>query len=159
MKKYLFGIAALICGVFSSCTDSEEIEIVKSREVVFEINTQSIYDEFGFTSSIKNLLRDETYAVAVKSLIYNEAGVLVDSMTTYAYTTNSMQQIYNQLQYGQYTGIFIETLVYSENKLPWNYRIEGASNLSTLEIKQIDAPYWYAVLGVKDMKFTLGDNA
>ena len=159
MKKYLFGIAALICGVFSSCTDSEEIEIVKSREVVFEINTQSIYDEFGFTSSIKDLLRDETYAVAVKSLIYDEAGVLVDSMTTYAYNTNSMQQTYKQLQYGQYTGIFIETLVYSENNLPWDYRIEGASNLSTLEIKQIDAPYWYAVLGVKDMKFTLGDNA
>ena len=69
MKNYLFGLAALICGVVSSCTNSEEIEIVKSCEVVFEINTQSIYDEFGFTSSIKNLLRDETYAVAVKSLI------------------------------------------------------------------------------------------
>ena len=160
MKKYLFVLAALLCGVFSSCTDSEEIEIAKSRELVFEINTQSIYDEFGFTSSIKNqMLRDETYAIAVKSLIYDEGGALVDSMTTYAYNTNSMQQVYKQLPYGQYTGIFIETLVYAENKLPWDYRIEGAANLSSLEIKQIDAPYWWAVLGVKDLKFTIGDSA
>lgn len=159
MKKYLFGLVTLLCGVFSSCTDSEEIEIVKSCDLVFEINTQSIYDEFGFTSSIKNLLRDETYAIAVKSLIYDESGVLVDSMTTYAYNTNSMQQVYKQLPYGQYTGIFIETLVYAENKLPWDYRIEGAANLSSLEIKQIDAPYWYAVIGVKDLKFTIGDTA
>lgn len=158
MKKYLFGLVALLCGVFSSCTDSEEIEIEKSHDLVFEINTQSIYDEFGFASSIKNLLRDETYAIAVKSLIYDESGVLVDSMTTYAYNTNSMQQVYKQLPYGQYTGIFIETLVYAENKLPWDYRIEGAANLSSLEIKQIDAPYWYAVIGVKDMKFTIGDT-
>lgn len=159
MNKYLFGLVALICAVFSSCTDSDEIEIIKSRELVFEINTQSIYDEFGFTNYIKDQLRDEAYAVAVKSLIYDESGVLVDSMTTYAYNTNSMQQAYKQLPYGQYTGIFIETLVYAENKLPWDYRIEGAANLSTLEIKQIDAPYWYAVIGVKDLKFAVGDNA
>lgn len=160
MKKYLFGLVALLCGVLSSCTNSEEIEIVKSHELVFEINTQSIYDEFGLTNNIKNqLLRDKNYAVAVKSLIYDENGALVDSMTTYAYDTNSMQQTYKKLPYGQYTGIFIETLVYSDTKLPKHYRIAGAAKLSTLEIKQIDAPYWYAIIGVKDQKFTFGDNA
>lgn len=159
MKKCIFVLAALICGVFSSCTDSDEIEIVKKGTgVSFEINTQSIYDEFGFTNSIKDLLRDETYAVAVKSLIYDENGCLVDSMTTYSYNTNSMQQSYNSLAFGQYTAIFVETLVYSDNQLPWDYRIEGVANLSTLEIKQIDSPYWYAVLGVKDQKFTLNDD-
>lgn len=160
MKKYLFGLVTLLCGIFTSCTDSEEIEIVKSRDLVFEINTQSIYDKFGITANIKNqILRDETYAIAVKSLIYDESGVLVDSMTTYAYNTNSMQQAYNRLPYGQYTGIFIETIVYAENKLPWDYRIEGAANLSSLEIKQIDSPLWWAVIGIKDLKFTIGDSA
>lgn len=148
----------LLCGVFSSCTNSEEIEIINSREVSFEINTQSIYDEFGFTNSIKNLLRDNTYAVAVKSFIYDDNGCLVDSTSTYSYNTNSIKQNYKSLNYGNYTAIFVETLVYADNMQPWDYEIEGVDNISTLEIKQVDAPYWYAVLGVTNQKFTVGSS-
>lgn len=157
MKKYLFAVILLLGGVFSACTDSEDIEIVNSgRGVSFEINTQSIYDEFGFTNSIKNLLRDNTYAVCVKSFIYDEKGYLADSVSTYTYNTNSIKQNYSSLKFGEYTAVFVETLVYSDNMLPWNYRIEGVENISTLEIKQIAAPYWHAVLGVTYQKFTVG---
>lgn len=157
MKKYLFAVILLLGGVFSACTNSEDIEIINtSRGVSFEINTQSIYDEFGITNSIKDVIRDNTYAVCVKSFIYDEKGSLADSVSTYTYNTNSIKQNYSSLKFGNYTAVFVETLVYSGNMLPRNYRIEGVDNISTLEIKQIDAPYWWAVLGVAYQKFTVG---
>lgn len=145
---------------FTSCTDSEDIEIIEIDDIAFEINTEAIYEEFGITQSIKDqMLRDKTYAISVTSFIYNENGILVDSMTTYSYNVNSTKHVYESLAKGEYTAVFVQTLVNSNNNfLPWDYRLEGVENLSTLEIKQIDAPLWYAVIGTVTQKFTLGDK-
>lgn len=156
MKKYIIMIVSAMVLVFTSCTNSEEIEIIQTNDIAFEINAQSIYDEFSFTYSIKNLLRDKTYAVGITSFVYDANGSLVDSTVTYTYNLNSVRHSYTSIPEGKYTAVFVQTLVYADNDfLPWDYRLEGCENLSTLEIKQIDAPYWYAVIGVATQEFTL----
>lgn len=156
MKKYILFVVSAVALAFTSCSDSEEIEIIQTNDIAFEVNTESIYDEFGFSNSIKNLLRDKTYAVGVTSFIYDSKGCLADSMVTYTYNLNSVKHDYVSLPEGKYTAVFVQTLVYSDNDfLPWDYRLEGCENLSTLEIKQIDAPYWYAVIGVATQELTL----
>ena len=160
MKKYILLLVSAAVLAFTSCSDSQEIEIIETEGITFDVNTQSMYDEFSITTSIKEqMLRDKTYAIAVKSLIYDNNGILVDSMTTYSYNTNSEQHIYPALAQGKYTAVFVETLVYVENDFqPWDYRIEGVNKLSTLEIKQVDQPYWYAVIGVEIREFTLDEK-
>lgn len=160
MKKYIIMAVSALMLAFTSCTDSEDIEIIKIDGITFEINTEAIYEEFGITEGIKNqMLRDKTYAIGVTSFIYDKNGALVDSMTTYSYNVNITRHSYESLAKDEYTAVFVQTLVSVDNDfLPWDYRLEGVENLSTLEIKQIYAPYWYAVIGTATQKFTLGDN-
>ena len=160
MKKYiLFAVCATMLA-FTSCSDSEEIEIYETGAIAFDINTGSIYEEFGITQSIKDqMLRDKVYAIGVTSLIYNENGVLVDSMTTYSYNVNNTRQSYESLVNGEYTAIFVQTLVrVNKDFMPDFYRLVGVENISTLEIKQLAAPLWYAVIGTATEKFTLKDK-
>ena len=160
MKKYMILAVSALMLTFISCTDSEEIEIIEIDDIAFEINTEAIYDEFGITRSIKEqMLRDKTYAISVTSLIYNENGTLVDSMTTYSYNVNSTRHIYESIAKGEYTAVFVQTLVLADNNFqPRHYRLEGVENISTLEIKQIATPYWYAVIGTTSKEFTLTDE-
>ena len=159
MKKYIIMAVSALMLAFTSCTDSEDIEIIEIDDITFEINTEAIYEEFGITEGIKNqMLRDRMYAIGVTSFIYDKNGALVDSMTTYSYNVNAIKHSYESLVKDEYTAVFVQTLVRVDNDFqPLHYRFEGVENLSTLEIKQIYQPYWFAVIGTATQKFTLGD--
>lgn len=160
MKKYIMLLVSAVIMAFASCSDSHEIDIIETGDVTFDINTQSMYDEFDITNGIKRqILMDKLFAIAVKSLIYDQNGCLADSMTTYVYNTNSTQHSYTMLPNGKYTAVFIETVVYVDNDFqPFDYRIEGVDKLSTLQIEQISTPYWWAAVGVETREFTVNEK-
>ena len=164
MKKYIIMAVSALMLAFTSCTDSEDIEIVKYNDVTFEINTRSVYEDFTradypYADVIKDIIRDKLHALQVTSLIYDANGAFVDSVTTNSFDMNIVRHNYNNLQYGQYTVVFIETLVSSENNFKsFFYELIGVDKLSTLEIKQIYPPAWYAAIGVSSHKITVGDE-
>lgn len=159
MKKYILLFATAIAMAFSSCTNDNVVEI-KDGEVTFQINIQSLYDEFESTDSVKDLLRNKEYAIAVTSLIYDKDGSLVDYMTTYSYDFNSVQHHYGPLVTNEYTAVFYETFVSVENELkPYAYELSEIGHLSTLNIKVVDTNlYWYEVIGINYCDFTSNGN-
>ena len=160
MKKYIMLLVSAVIMAFASCSDSHEIDIIETGDVTFDVNTQSMYDEFDMTENIKRqILMDKTFAIGVKSFIYDQNGCLADSMTTYVYNTNSTQHSYTMLPNGKYTAVFIETVVYVDNDFqPVNYSFEGVDKLSTLQIEQISTPYWWAAVGVETREFTVDET-
>lgn len=103
----------------------------------YNINTQSIYDEFGVATDItNNFLRDKAAAIGLFTYIYNSVGDLVDSIVTQQFTLNTASQI-RSLAKGSYTIVTIETLVDTENNnQSGSWSIIETEKLATLKISQ-----------------------
>lgn len=152
MKKIIYAIIALLTMAISSCSN-EDIEIKtvgKLYNLTYNINTQNVYDEFKLTDNIREILREQSWALGVTSLIYDKEGNLVDKKFSHQFNFNNIKEEFEGLTEGAYTVISIETLVnpdYGYDANDWS--IKGEEKISTLEIYQASYEVYYPfVLGV-----------
>ena len=160
MKKYLILSISLLLGVFASCTDSEEIEIITSHDVNFTIKTKKMYETFDLDAKIQdNFLRGKKYSIGVKSFIYDSEGVLVDSFTTADFAYND-QHFTTQLKEGSYTLLSVETLSDpSNNNKPVYWEFKETNSLKTFSVKPDGYNYEYtSILGISSTTFNVGKS-
>lgn len=161
MKKYIFALAALVCGLFTGCTNDEieaDLNEVYSDQLTLNITTESMYDELGLTNSIKEqALRDGDFEIMVYTFLYDSEGLLVDEDVSYAANTNPVTVRFQSVKYGTYTVVAVETLGAKDNgRKPYDWQISGKANLSTLQIDRVEADvYWYAALGSVTKSITM----
>ena len=85
MKKILYSLIAVLAMVMSSCSN-DDIEVFKTGGVTVNVNTQSVYNEFGMDDIIRDFIRDENkYGIKVFSFLYDNNG-------TYLPTSHSTKQ-------------------------------------------------------------------
>ena len=53
MKKILYSLIAVLAMVMSSCSN-DDIEIIKTGGVTFNVSTQGVYDDFEVSDDFKN---------------------------------------------------------------------------------------------------------
>lgn len=128
--------------------------------LTYNVNTQSIYDEFGVSKDItNNFLRDKEAAIGLFTYIYNSNGDLVDSVATQQFTMNTASQI-RSLAKGNYTIVTVETLVDTDNNNQsesWN--IKDTENLSTIKISQESHSLSYPdIVGVCTISTSINGN-
>ena len=152
MKKIFYAFAVILLGFASACTN-DDIEIIKVGRVhslTANINTQSVYDEFDITSNIRELLRDQNYAIGIFTFLYDSNGNLVDTKESHQFTFNNAAENFNDLLEGSYTLVTVETIVRTASSYrspAWSFK--GIDKLSTLEISQnTDEVLYPYVVGV-----------
>lgn len=126
----------------------------------YNINTQSIYNEFGVATRITdNYLRDKAAAIGLFTYIYNASGDLVDSVATQQFSLNTASQI-RSLAKGNYTIVTVETLVDTDNNNQSDsWSINDSEKLSTLKISQKKAYMGYTdVVGIYTTTANINSN-
>lgn len=147
MKKYIYIAIALVMSVFSSCTDKDDIEIIMHHDVVLNINTQKMYEQWGINNYTTFLGSNKSYGIGVTSFVYSEDGSLVASASNTISTFQNVSQTFRNIEDGKYTVITIETMANLEDEeKPAKYEFEGIDNIDSLRIvtkgrSQITWPY------------------
>lgn len=147
MKKYIYLAIALVMGVFTSCTDKDDIEIIMHHDVVLNINTQKMYEPWGINDYTTFLGSNKSYGIGVTSFVYSEDGSLVASASNTISTFQNVSQTFSNIEDGKYTVITIETMANLEDEgKPAKYEFEGIDNIDSLRIvtksrSQITWPY------------------
>lgn len=159
MKKILYSLIAILAMVISSCSN-DDIEIIKTGGVTFNVSTQGVYDDFEVSDDFKNRFLSGSYNVGVYTFIYDETGDLAASDSVYTQTFGNIAQTFTSLKTGNYTAITLEMLVDAdENYQSDNWVIVGKDKISTLEIVNKDfKAYWYSAVGYSTTKFSLGQG-
>lgn len=164
MRKFFLSAVALV-GLFTSCSNDDiDVEVTELGDnVVLNISTQSVYDDFGVAQSLKErMLSQDQYSMGIYSFIYGENGELVASDSVTSKTFGQIQMEFPKLKAGNYDVVTLEMLVDNtrHNQSP-NWVIVGQDKLSTLEIvnKNYDA-YWYSAvgLGTQEIDVRTGEN-
>lgn len=152
MKKYILAAAALLCGLFTGCTN-DEIEIENYDQLTLNITTESMYEELGMLSSLKNqALRDGNYEIYVQTFVYDSDGNLYQEEAKYSSNSNPIAVTLNSVKRGTYTVVAVQTVVaVSNGRKPYSWEFGGKEKLSTLQINQLYNPnrgiFWYEALG------------
>lgn len=121
MKKYIYLAIALVMGVFASCTDKDDIEIVYHHDVTVTVNTSKLYETWGITN-FQNLLGTFPFMhVGVNTLVYDNNGNLCDSLFTVKRTIEPITQQFSSLKEGTYTFLTFQTQVSSLNRYKNSY--------------------------------------
>ena len=159
MKKILYSLIAVLAMVMSSCSN-DDIEIIKTGGVTFNVSTQGVYDDFEVSDDFKNRFLSGSYNVGVYTFVYDETGNLAASDSVYTQTFGNIPQTFTSLKTGNYTAITLEMLVDAdENYQSVNWVIVGKDKISTLEIVNKDfKAYWYSAVGYSTTKFSLGQG-
>ena len=71
--------------VISSCSN-DDIEVIKTGGVTFNISSESVYDDFGIAERFKNEYLSGSHKIGVYTFVYNENETLVASDSTYVQT-------------------------------------------------------------------------
>ena len=148
MKKILYSLIAVLAMVMSSCSN-DDIEIIKTGGVTFNISTQGVYDDFEISEQFKSRFLSGSYNIGVYTFVYDEEGNLAASDSVYTQTFGTISQSFSDLRCGNYTAITLEMLVDAdENYQSDNWVIVGKDKISTLEIVNKDfTSYWYSAVG------------
>ena len=138
MKKIAYLAIAFVMGVFTSCTDKEEVEITKHHNLTLNISTQNMYDQFDLTYTIREThLRDGGKCVGVMTYIYNSEGNLVRSSVEHLPNFNLTTLNIDNLAEGRYTIIAIETLLNPEDDYKadtWSF--DDVEKIATIKITE-----------------------
>ena len=140
MKKIIFGLFALIMGLFTSCSN-DDIEIIKSNprhKVILNVSTQNTYDDFGIADEIRTkFLREGTHVIGINTFLYNAAGKLVASKFDHVNNYNNVSQVFEAVEEGDYTLVSVEMLVVPDKDYKSNYfEIADEDDISTIKLKQ-----------------------
>lgn len=163
MKKYIYLAIALVMGVFSSCTDKDEIEIILHHDALINVNVTSMYESTGLLSDYQNYLgNNPSYRIGVTSLVYNTKGELCKEVFASTKTFQDIQLELNGIEDGEYTMITLEMFVNSDNNnLPNRWSIEGKDNIETVRIAFNETSYyayWSDLFGTTCNNIVIGKD-
>lgn len=158
MKKILYCLTALFAVMLASCSN-DDIEVLQTGDVNFSVNTQSVYDEFNMSNTVKEKFLADNVKLGVYTFVYDEKGDLAVSDSMYTKTFGLVQQNF-KLPKGEYTTITIEMMVDEDlNNMSESWIIIGKDKLSTIEIVQRqDEAYWYSAIGYSSNRITVSDD-
>lgn len=162
MKKIIYSCAVMLLAFASACTnDPIEIETKGNlHSLTVNVNTQSLYDEFEITSGIREIMRDQDFAIGIHSFLYDSNGNLVDEKASHQFTFNNTAVNFNGLLEGSYTVLTVETMVDPDNNNEspdWSFK--DTEKLSTIQISQDDPEVYYPfVIGVSTQKVNVNAN-
>lgn len=138
MKKFAYLAFAFVMGVFTSCTDKEDIEIVHHHDLSLNINTQNLYDQFNLTYTVREThLRDGGRCVGLMMYLYNSEGNLIQNKEAHLNNFNPATLKFDNLAEGKYTLITIETLLNPDDDYKadtWSF--DDVDKISTLKISE-----------------------
>ena len=138
MKKILYSLIAVLAMVMSSCSN-DDIEVIKTGGVAFNVSSQGVYDDFGISDDFKNNYLSGSYYIGIYTFVYNSDGSLAVSDSLYTKTFGNVEQRFDNLKYGEYTVVSVEMLVDEDDSYQSAaWRIIGKEKLSTLEIVHKD---------------------
>lgn len=163
MKKIFFATITFAITLLSTSCSNDEIDIEKvgrKFDLACSINTQGIYDKFGWTNDIRDeYLRDGSRAIGVQTFLYGQDGNLVKSEITVLPTFNTANVKFDKVVEGVYTIVVVETLVNPDvdNKSS-DWTFEDVGNLSTLKVKSNGTLGWASILGVVSKNVSVSSN-
>ena len=165
MKKIL-GIIGLFGLVLMSCKN-DAIDIDKSatpeppKTVSISVSTTSAYEKYGLTDYQNYLGSNPNVYIGVTSLLYDANGVLVDSVSSYSRTFNTLTQDIDGVYNGQYTLITFETFVDSNKGFKSNnWRLADVNRLETVQIhnEEYNVVDWQYSIGVSTSTVSVNSN-
>lgn len=162
MKKIFYAFAVVILGLTSACKndDIEITKVGKLHSLTANINTQSVYEEFDMTTDIREIMRDQDYAIGVFNFLYDSKGNLVAEKASQQFNFNNISEDFSNLLEGSYTLVTVETLVDpDQNNQPNDWSFDGKDKLSTLQINQDSYEVYFPfVIGVSTSNIVIGDG-
>lgn len=165
MKKIL-GIIGLFGLVLMSCkNDAIDIEKTATPEppksLSISVSTTSAYEKYGLTDYQNYLGSNSNVYIGVTSLLYDSNGVLVDSVSSYSRTFNTLTQTIDDVYNGQYTLITFETFVdRTKGFMSNNWRLADVNKLETVQIhnEEYNVVDWQYSIGVSTSTVTVNSN-
>ena len=165
MKKIL-GIIGLFGLVLMSCkNDAIDIEKTATPEppktLSISVSTTSAYEKYGLTDYQNYLGSNSNVYIGVTSLLYDSNGMLVDSVSSYSRTFNTLTQTIDGVKNGQYTLITFETFVDgSKGFKSNNWRLADVNKLETVQIhnEEYDVVDWQYSIGVSTSTVSVSSN-
>lgn len=161
MKKYIYLAVALVMGVFTACTDEDEIEINISHNIEFSIKTKNLYDTFDVANNLQEkFLRDKVYAIGTQTFIYDSKGDLCFTKKICDFSFSN-QTFETRLDEGNYTIVTIETTVDpDDDNTPSTWNFSGTNSLKDLKIIPTSGlHYIYDAIGVYTSQLSVvGDD-
>lgn len=141
MKKIVYALFAIACGIFTSCMDSEEIEILK--DVTVTIQPSSVVSSFaGFQTGDLDMYSDKngTSKLRISAFLYDEEGKLVvekstllkDYSSDYTFTLNALD-LKKKYQILVVSNAIQGTL---ENPIRQSYSLSNTSDINKLTVFQ-----------------------
>lgn len=157
MNKYYFILATFICGMFASCTDSEEVDI--AYQATININTDKVISQYrDYNDSEKMFHLDEDENLVLESYIYDEKGDLVSSEINEVSDYGKSISIKKTLSSGKYKILVLSIVsVTYENKKNYGWETSQTDKLSTFKLEQQYNNLW-GVLGMGEIDFVIGDK-
>lgn len=160
MKKIFFAMVAVCAMLFSACSN-DDIEITKvgrTHELTVNVAMQGMYDKFGITQNIRDLIRKDNCSLGVTVFLYNAEGNLIDSKVEKMKAINTVPISFGEQEDGTYTVVLVETVFANDKMLSWEF--DKQDKLSTLNIKQNSIKmYWYQALGTASATVVVGGNS
>lgn len=152
MKKLVFALIAVAAFAFSSCSN-DDIDI-KNGDVTVSVSLDNFFSSYNFTDNRYNLSLSDSYRafnsdygkyIEVRTLVYNENGVLVDSLLTYEANANNAVTGHLNLKDGTYT--FVSTLTFSDdNKGDGYWQLQNKENLHTAVLNNEYSQFQWSIM-------------
>lgn len=135
MKKYILLVVSVVALAFSSCSDSEEVDIKYQVNVTVDPSTvTSAFNGYYVNGETYGLNMDETSQLLITSLIYDNSGNLVEKKESLVkdYNSSAMYSL-NMKEGEEYTIVAITYSVDKTNGVD-SYLIENESQLDKLTV-------------------------
>ena len=150
MKKILYCLTALFAVMLASCSN-DDIEVSKTGSLTMNVNTQTVYDQFEATESVREILRNDGYYLHVMTFLYDKDGNLVTQKEENLKSYNTVQFDFGAVPDGEYTALTIETMMRENSTTKkiespaWDF--VDTEKLSTVKVKQdaIEVAFIYAI--------------
>lgn len=166
MKKIVYALFAIACGIFTSCMDSEEIEILK--DVTVTIQPSSVVSSFaGFQTGDLDMYSDKdgTSKLRISAFLYDEEGKLVvekstllkDYSSDYTFTLNALD-LNKKYQILVVSNAIQGTL---ENPSYQSYSLSNTSDMNKLTVFQEFENSFYSswsILGLGKQEINPNEN-
>lgn len=164
MKKILYCLTALFAVMLASCSN-DDIEVSTTGSLTMNVSTQTVYDQFEATESVRETLRNDGYYLHVMTFLYDKDGNLVTQKEENIKSYNTVQFDFGAVPDGEYTALTIETMMRENSTTKkiespaWDF--VDTEKLSTVKVKQdaIEVAFIYAIGASTDKIVVDGPSA
>lgn len=160
MKKYLYILIVMLCAL-SSCTDSNEIDIVQQKDVTFNVNIANVYESWGLSSFQNYLGNNKSESIGIMTFIYDKKGQLSQKKVTTSKTFQTAVQSIGKLKAGEYDVVTLVTMINDDDEESSVWDIVGEDTLNTLMVtfkENRSIAYWYEAFGLANVSVQIGEN-